>query len=50
LQSFLLHRENFKGGEQMSKRRIFDIERHAQFITFSYYKRRKLLNTDPAKK
>jgi putative transposase len=32
------------------KRRIFDDERHAQFITFSCYKRRKLLNPDRAKR
>ena len=34
----------------MSKRRIYDNDRHAQFITFTCYKRRKLLDTDPAKK
>jgi putative transposase len=34
----------------MADRRVYDKERHAQFITVSCYKRRKLLNTDPAKK
>jgi putative transposase len=34
----------------MNSRKIFDDERHAQFITFSCYKRRKLLETDPAKR
>ena len=34
----------------MSNRRIYDDERHAQFITFSCYKRRKLLDTDHAKR
>jgi hypothetical protein len=31
-------------------RRIYDDDRHAQFITFTCYKRRKLLETDPAKR
>jgi hypothetical protein len=30
--------------------RIYDDEKHAQFITFSCYKRRKLLNFYPAKR
>ncbi len=34
----------------MSERQIYDDEKHAQFITFSCYKRRKLLNFDPAKR
>ena len=34
----------------MNKRRIYDDERNAQFITFSCYKRRKLLNFDRAKR
>jgi putative transposase len=34
----------------MNDRKIYDDERHAQFITFSCYKRRKLLETDPAKR
>ena len=34
----------------MPKRRVYDDERHAQFITFSCYKRRKLLDHDRAKK
>ncbi len=32
------------------ERHIYDDERHAQFITFSCYKRRKLLNPDRAKR
>jgi len=35
---------------RMPKRRVYDNERHAQFITFSCYKRRKLLDTDRAKR
>src|SRR5216684_7407765 len=34
----------------MNKRRIYDDERHAQFITFSCYKRRTLLQSDAAKR
>ena len=34
----------------MSERKIYDDEQHAQFITFSCYKRRKLLETDQAKR
>jgi len=34
----------------MTDRRIYDDEKDAQFITFSCYKRRKLLNTDAAKR
>jgi len=34
----------------MTQRRIYDNEGHAQFVTFSCYKRRKLLQTDPAKR
>jgi len=34
----------------MNERKIDDDEKHAQFITFSCYKRRKLLETDPAKR
>ena len=34
----------------MAKRRIYDNERHAYFITFCCYKRRKLLDMDRAKK
>src|SRR5262245_13989746 len=37
-------------GSVMPKRRIYDDECHAQFITFSCYKRRKLLDTDHAKR
>lgn len=33
----------------MTKRKIYDNENHAQFITFSCYKRRKLLDPDRAK-
>jgi hypothetical protein len=31
---------------RMAKRRIFDVEHHAQFVTFSCYRRRRLLD-DP---
>ena len=34
----------------MTQRRIYDDERHAQFVTFSCYKKRKLLNPDRAKR
>ena len=34
----------------MSSRRIYDRERHAHFLTFSCYKRRRLLDFDRAKK
>ena len=34
----------------MSRRRFYDDELHAQFITFSCYNRRKLLDKDRAKK
>jgi putative transposase len=34
----------------MTKRQIYDEERDAQFITFSCFKRRKLLDSDRAKK
>ena len=32
------------------KRKVFDTEGHAHFITFSCYKRRRLLDTDQAKR
>ena len=28
----------------MARRRIFDAEHHAQFVTFSYFRRRRLLD------
>lgn len=34
----------------MRKRRIYDAERHAHFVTFSCYQRRRLLDNDRAKK
>jgi putative transposase len=34
----------------MQKRRIYDAERHAHFVTFSCYQRRRLLDCDRAKK
>lgn len=32
------------------KRRVYDEEKHVHFVTFSCYKRRKLLNPDPSKR
>jgi putative transposase len=40
----------FGNDAAMSKRRIYDRERHAHFLTFSCYKRRRLLDTDRPKK
>jgi putative transposase len=34
----------------MPKRHVYDDERHAQFVTFSCYKRRQLLDTERAKR
>ncbi len=34
----------------MSKRKIYDRDRHAYFVTFSCYKRRRLLDDDRAKR
>ncbi len=34
----------------MAKRRIYDQERHAYFLTFSCYRRRRLLDDDRAKR
>ena len=34
----------------MPIRRVYDSERHAHFLTFSCYKRRRLLDSDRAKK
>ena len=34
----------------MTKRKIYDRERHAHFVTFSCYKRRRLLDHDRAKR
>jgi putative transposase len=34
----------------MGKRRIYDQERHAHFVTFSCYRRRRLLDDDRAKR
>ena len=34
----------------MAKRRIYDDERHAHFVTFSCYKRRRLLDPDRSKR
>ena len=36
--------------EEMQSRRVFDSERYAHFLTFSCYKRRRLLDGDRAKK
>ena len=35
---------------RITRRRIYDAERHAHFVTFSCYKRRRLLDHDRAKK
>ena len=34
----------------MRKQRVFDSEQHAHFLTFSCYKRRRILDSDQAKK
>jgi putative transposase len=34
----------------MAKRKVYDRERHAHFVTFSCYKRRRLLDDDRAKR
>ncbi|MBL9123726.1 MAG: transposase [Planctomycetaceae bacterium] len=34
----------------MAKRRVYDRERHAHFVTFSCYRRRRLLDDDRAKR
>ncbi len=34
----------------MAKRKIYDRERHAHFVTFSCYRRRRLMDDDRAKR